>query len=101
MAIPATTEVREHYIDPTLRTINGWPLYYTNDANVRIYDYREWDNTISIRLNAEGNYDIVYYKQDGTKVEYTLVPTTKEHYCTWISIQADGSYVAGENNGFG
>lgn len=88
----ATAEKYEHYIDPRveIRTFgNGWVDYFYYPVGVT--DARTWGDPPTIRINNAGGFDIIYYKQDGTKVSCTLNPV--DGYVNDLTIRNDGSFV--------
>ncbi len=60
---------------------------------VRVNDCRTWGDAPSISINAKNGFDIIYYKQNGQKVTYTLNPA--EGYVSFLTIWDDGSYENG------
>lgn len=88
----ATAEKYESYIDPRIEIEtygNGRVSYFYYPVGVT--DARTWGDPPTIRINAAGGFDLFYYKQDGTKVTYTLNPV--EGYVNSLTIRSDGSFV--------
>ncbi len=99
--LPATGEVRESYIDPKLKVeIVGREcnLSYTYQS-LGVTNKCDWDNCLSIRIAENGDFNITYYLQDGTKVEHTL-RQPNEGYFRRLTILNDGTYVTRLNGSY-
>ena len=62
-------------------------------GTIQVNDCRTWGDAPIISINTKNGFDIVYYKQNGQKVTYTLNPT--EGYAAFLTIWDDGSYENG------
>ena len=79
------------YIDPRIeiRTYGSGGTRYHYEL-VSVVDWRSWGSPPTIRITDSGGFDIIYFKQDGTKVCCSLNPV--EGYINRLSILEDGSY---------
>lgn len=91
--IPATNEQREYYIDPRLE-IDGLPdgatSYSIDSLHLGVIDTRTWGEPPSIYIIDDSYLSIVYYRQDGTKVYYSLKPV--EGYYNNFVIFENGTF---------
>lgn len=86
----STANKYESYIDPRIEIrTNGSGAVLYSYYPVRVVDSRAWGDPPTIRINDAGGFDVTYYKQDGTKVSYTLTPA--DGYVNQLVIFKDGS----------
>ena len=86
-----TVNMYESYIDPRVEiTKNGSGAVSYFYYPVGVIDSRSWGVPPTIQISDNGGFNIFYYKQDGTKVTYTLNPV--EGYVNRLVILEDGSY---------
>lgn len=91
--IPATSEQRESYIDPSLS-------FYTSSNGARCYvntychivDTRTWGDPPSITVYDEYSLHVEYYKQSGEMVAVDVDAIVKQYYSVVCIIAEDGSY---------
>lgn len=89
---PETGETYESYIDPRIKVtkLRRGTAYKYNDC--RVYDYRTWGTPPSIWVNEDGSLQVVYFQQDGTRVD-VKVCVPNEGYIRSCDISDDGTYV--------
>lgn len=88
-----TGEAYESYIDPriTVRKNRTNTSYKYLDYGVAVNDFRTWGDPPSIWVNDDGTLTVVYYDQNGTRIEFkTEVPP--EDYINSYVILDDGTY---------
>ncbi len=88
--IPALDEEWETYMDPQIEVNVGSHGISYDYGDLCVYDARTWGDPPSIRILEDGSFYVVYYKQDGTKVEYTLEPIKDYIHC--FNIRDNGTY---------
>jgi len=90
----ADSDTYANYIDSNIkieRLPDGATSYYRYPVDV--IDTRTWGDPPTIRNLEDGGFFVVYYKQDGTKVEWTLPAIAG--YVTRMVIWDDGSFETG------
>ncbi len=97
--IPAIGAEIETYIDPriTVSYVGNTTGYSYGQLKVTVW--ATWDVNLSIYINEDGSFDITYYKQDGTRVDETLVHW-EGYYWDDFRILEDGSYIVARFDGF-
>lgn len=89
---PETGEAYESYIDPRI-TVREYPFntgYKYEEFSVT--DYRTWGDPPSIWINEDGTWTVVYFDQNGSRVEF-LMELPPEDYIRSCSIMDDGTYL--------
>lgn len=91
---PSTADKYESYIDPRveIKTLPDGAMYYYYDP-VCVVDTRSWGDPPTISITSDGGFYVVYYKQDGSKVTYTLAPVAG--YANRMVIFENGSFETG------
>lgn len=96
---PEIAEKYENYIDPRIHIEilpDGARYYYYSP--VCVIDTRTWGDPPTISITGEGGFYVTYFKQDGSKVEWNLVPVPG--YANRMVIWENGSYETGLIGGF-
>lgn len=86
-----TGEAYESYIDPRITVKKNRSSTAYDYGSFGITDYRTWGEPPSIWINEDGTWTVVYYQQDGTRVEF-LMEMPPENFICDCSIKDDGTY---------
>lgn len=89
---PETSEAYEAYIDPRIVIKKYRTSTRYRYENVSVLDGRTWGEAPSIWINDDGSLTVVYFHEDGSRVEVCVdVPPAEYNNC--CVIMDDGSYM--------
>lgn len=97
---PETGLPQESYVDPRIEVEKADDSIGYMYNGILVVDKRPWDAFLSVSVNGDESLTVIFYQQDGTKVE-TSVEVPPVGATSLFEISSDGTYVSGLFWGWG